>query len=55
MTQNTNELLEPLLEWKEARQAIFNFKMKSTPDAEQLALWKRLADAESKLMEAANK
>ena len=39
-----------IVEWQEARKAIFGYKMKNEPDAEQMALWERLGRAESALM-----
>lgn len=39
-----------LQEWQDARRAIFAYPMKSNPSAEQLALWTRLGQAESRLM-----
>jgi hypothetical protein len=37
-------------EWQQARAAIFAHKMESNATPEQLALWKRLGDAEDALM-----
>lgn len=39
-----------LVEWQEARKAIFAFNMQPNPSPEQLALWIRLGNAEHRLM-----
>ncbi len=38
-------------EWKEARRALLSYPFKKDPDAEQLALWRRLSEAEYRLMQ----
>lgn len=48
------DLIEALIEWREARKAIIAHKMKPNPDTEQLALWNRLANAEQRLMKLAS-
>lgn len=49
----TEEVLEALVEWRNARLAILAYKMKPKPDQEQLAMWNRLAEAEDRLMKLA--
>jgi len=44
-------MLNAIREWQRARKAIFAYPHKSNPDAEQLALWRRLGDAEHLLMD----
>jgi hypothetical protein len=44
------EVLAAVEAWQEARRALLAFPMKVSPDAEQLALWGRLGEAEDRLM-----
>ncbi len=47
-------LIAAVGEWRDARKAILAYDMKPNPSAEQLALWGRLAEAESRLMKLAS-
>jgi hypothetical protein len=46
-----NIMLDAIRRWQRARRAIFAYPMKPNPDAEQLALWRELGDAEHALMD----